>query len=111
MSQLLASRKAIRIRKEGNIGTICRRQPCVLCDRPFDIQSGDRILVARDQNGDRMGVVCPRCARSSEEALKRGMAQRAERLRERAERLERWSEGRIETPPADDTSEDPRGVL
>lgn len=99
MSELVATRTTMRIRVEGRVGTVCLRQPCALCGRPFDIQNGaEEILVAREGDGARIGKVCPRCVLAGEETLREWMLARAERLKERAEELERWSSGEMLLP-------------
>jgi hypothetical protein len=75
----------------GRVGTICLRQPCVLCGKSFDIKNGEQVVELHDGGGHRAGEVCPACASSHREALKERLLARAERLREKAEELERWS--------------------
>lgn len=98
MSELVVTQASMRIRAEGRVGTLCLRQPCALCGRPFDIQNGEEVLIAREADGGRIGEVCPRCAGSDEEHLKEWLAARAGRLREKTEELERWSRGGIQAP-------------
>lgn len=88
----------MRVRAEGRVGTICLRQPCALCGRAFNVQNGARLLVARDEDGGRIGEICPRCAGYDEGSLRQKMVARAGRLRERAEELERWSRAEIRLP-------------
>jgi hypothetical protein len=84
----------------GRVGTVCLRQPCVLCGKPFDIRNGQEVIELHDGEGRRPGEVCPTCASSDEEILKERLLARAGRLREKAEELERWS-GEMLAPPSD----------
>lgn len=118
MSELVATRTTMRIRIEGRVATVCLQQPCVLCGRPFEIQNGaEEILIARDARGARLGTVCPRCALAGEEILRERMLARAERLKARAEELERWSDGEMLLPDSGEPSASretrsfPRGAL
>ncbi len=98
MSETLVKKSAsLKIAAGRRVGTICLRQPCALCDRPFDVQNGAQVVTAHDDGGGRAGLVCPRCASKAEEELREQMLERAERLREKADRLARWAEGGIQT--------------
>lgn len=94
-----------RMVSAGRVGTICLHGPCVLCGKPFDIQNGAEIVELHDGEGHRSGKVCPACASSSEEALKERLLARAERLREKAEELERWS-GEMILPSSQEARDD-----
>ncbi len=104
MSELVITQTSLRILVERRVGTICLRQPCALCGRLFDIQNGSQVLIARDEEGEKIGEVCPRCAGSDEDSLKKRLAARAVRLREKAEEMERWSRGGIRTPAPEEPS-------
>jgi ribosome-binding protein aMBF1 (putative translation factor) len=90
MSETVMRSTELTIVAGRRVGTICLRQPCALCGRPFDAQSGVR-MVAAYEAGELVGAVCPDCASAEPEELRYRLARRAERLREKAELLERWA--------------------
>ncbi len=97
------------------VGTIRQWGPCVLCERPFAVQNGERVLAANDKDGRLVGAVCPDCAFSDRAVLGQKLQTRAERLRRKADELERWVSGGIRTSlperPAAPPRRPNRGVL
>lgn len=94
------SKVAVEVRAEGRVGTICRTGPCVLCDRLFDERGGQTRLIARDRHGKRLGLVCNRCASTDQDALKEQLLSKAKRLKQKAQKLERWIENGIKIHPS-----------
>lgn len=90
-----AGRPAVEVLAGGSVGTICLRGPCALCGQSFDAQNGQERLVARDRAGNRLGLVCFRCASAGEDALRERLLSKAGRLRRNASRMERLVEGGI----------------
>jgi hypothetical protein len=101
MSEIMASTTELAIVAGRRVGTICMQQPCALCGRPFAAQNGARVVTAYEA-GDRVGAVCPQCASAEPEELRRSLGRRAERLRDKAERLERWADAGLRTLPPEE---------
>jgi hypothetical protein len=91
MSEIMTRTTELTIVAERRVGTICLQQPCALCGRPFAAQNGARVVAAYEV-GERVGAVCPDCASAEPEDLRHRLGRRAEWLREKAERLERWAD-------------------
>lgn len=108
MSETLVKSASLNITAGRRVGTICLRQPCTLCDRPFNVENGARIFTAHDDRGERPGMVCPGCRAKNEEELREQLLERAERLREKADRLARWAGGNIRIDPAGEPADSGR---
>jgi len=115
MSETMTRTAELIIVAGRSVGTICLWGPCVLCERPFAVQNGERVLAANDKDGRRVGAVCPDCAVCDEAALGQKLQTRAERLRRKADELERWISGGIRASlperPAPPPRRPNRGVL
>jgi len=95
-----AEKMAVRVRAEGDLGTICLVGPCALSGRTFAAQNGQPRLLARHTEGGRLGLVCFRCASTDGDALNRRLLSEARRLRREASRLERLVGAGVTIDPA-----------